>query len=145
MKIEGVRKLLRQLDDLPQEVQASLFVATSKTARLGVAKAKAVSPVVTGDLISKYSWHAMKTKDKVLGFINFHDGTKEAAIKFGAVNYGRKGQRVGAGTRLKNTVAKQGTTEGYAIREVVKAMIAERHKRQMQRALRKAIKDALNG
>ena len=144
MKITGVKRLLKQLDDLPVKTRDALATSTARTAKLGYAKAKAISPIVTGDLVGKYSWHMMQTKDRVLGFINFHDGTKEAAIKFGAVNYGRKIQRVGSGTRLRGSVSTSGITSGYGIRENVMIMLGDRHKRAVSRQLKKAIKEALS-
>lgn len=145
MKIENVKKLLNKLDKLPVATRDALATSTARTAKLGYIKAKAVSPVATGDLVSKYSWQMVKTDDKILGFINFHDGTREAAIKFGAVNYGRKIQRVGLGTRLKGSVSTSGITSGYGIRENVITMIASRHKRAVRRQLRKGIEGVMNG
>ena len=145
MRIEGVKRLLNQLDNLPVTTRDALATSVARTAKLGYVKAKAVSPVVTGDLVSKYSWNMVKTGDRILGFINLHDGTREAAIKFGVVNYGRKIQRVGLGTRLKGSVSTRGITAGYGIRENVITMIGDRHKRAVSRQIKKAIKEALNG
>lgn len=145
MKITGVKKLNSQLSRIPKKTQLSILATTKKTAKMGYTKAKAISPVKTGDLVSKYSWHAMVSGDNVYGFVNFHDGTREAAIKFGAVNYGRSGQRTGTGTRLRGTVSSAGITSGYGIRENVIIILGKRHKRSVQRQLRKAIEGAMNG
>jgi hypothetical protein len=126
MKVVGSKKLMRQMKDLPAETHASLKKSIERTVKYGSAKAKSIVPVDTGDLKSKIS-HKVHEKDgNIYGFVNFHDDTKDAAIKVGVVNYGRKG-----------------TTGGYGFIEFVKERIGDRHVRTVQRALNKAIKEAM--
>ena len=126
MKVMGAKKLRKQLQQMSVSTHEALLSSTQRTVALGVRKSKAIAPVDTGDLVSKFSGHTMSKDGNTFGFINFHDGTAEAAIKFGAVNYGRKG----AGG-------------GYHIRETIKLLISERHKRAVTRQINKAIKDAV--
>jgi len=143
VKVMGAKKLRKQLQQMSVTTHEALLSSTRRTVALGVRKAKAIAPVDTGDLVSKFSGHTMSKDGNTFGFINFHDGTASAAIKFGAVNYGRKGSRTSSGTRLKNSVASTGQTSGYHIRETIELIISERHKRAVTRSINKAIKDAV--
>jgi hypothetical protein len=143
MKVIGSKILIRQMKDLPAETHASLKKSIERTVKYGSAKAKSIVPVDTGDLKSKISHEVYEKNGEIYGFVNFHDDTKDAAIKVGAVNYGRQGSRTGSGTRVKGSVAKTGTTEGYDFIHFVKERIGDRHVRTVQRALNKAIKEAM--
>ena len=143
MKVLGAKKLMRQMKDLPIETHSSLKKSIERTVKFGAAKAKSIVPVDTGDLKSKISHRVHEKDGNIYGFVNFHDDTQNAAIKVGVVNYGRKGSRTSAGSRIKGSVAKTGTTGGYGFIEFVKERIGDRHVRTVQRALNKAIKEAM--
>lgn len=144
MKITGHKKLMRQLGDLPKETHKALEKSVSRTVNLGVRKAKAIVPVDSGELKEGINGYMHQKDGQIYGFVNFTDGTKEDAIKVGAVNYGRKNARSSAGTRLKAT-ASTGQTSGYQFIETVKLIIGDRHRRAVTRNINKAIKDAMNG
>lgn len=129
MRIEGVKKLLRQLDDLPQEVQDGLKKSIERTVKTGVNKGKALAPVLTGDFKNGINGN-VKSGDKgeIFGFINFYDGGFDEGLAASSINYGWG----------NSTIA-------YNVRAQVKAIVGPRHKRAMQRQIRKAIKEALNG
>ena len=129
MKVTGHKKLMRQLGDLPKETHKALEKSVSRTVNLGVRKAKAIVPVDRGELKEGINGHMHQKDGEIYGFVNFTDGTKEDAIKVGAVNYGRK----------------DGSTSGYQFIETVKLMIGDRHRRAVTRNINKAIKDAMNG
>lgn len=126
MKVVGHKKLIKQFKDLPNETHDALRKSLASTAKFGERKAKSIVPVKTGHLKSLINSKVHETTDAIYGFVNFHDGTAENAIKVGAVNYGRKG---GKG--------------GYHFIETVKTMIGERHKRAVVRHIDKALKDAM--
>jgi len=72
MKIEGVKKLLRQLDDLPVEVQEKLHKSLSRTVKSGVSKGRAIAPVLTGDFKSGINGNVeVRDRGEIFGFINF--------------------------------------------------------------------------
>ena len=129
MKVTGHKKLMRQLGDLPKETHKALEKSISRTVNLGVRKAKAIVPVDSGELKEGINGQIKEKDGQIFGFVNFNDGTKEDAIKVGAVNYGRK----------------DGSTSGYQFIETVKLMIGDRHRRAVTRNINKAIKDAMNG
>lgn len=143
MKIMGHKKLMRQFSDLPKETHEALKKSMISSAKLGVRKAKSIVPVDTGALRDGINWKFHESEKGLFSFINYHDDTKEDAIKVGAVNYGRRTGRVGTGTRLKGTVAQTGVTGGYYFIETVKIMLADRHKRAVKRNIDKAIKKAV--
>ncbi len=128
MKVTGHKKLMRQMKDLPKETHKALEKSVSRTVNLGVRKAKAIVPVESGDLKSGINGN-VKTKDgEIFGFINFYDGNADEGLAANAINYGWGNM-----------------TFGYQFRREVKSMLADRHKRTVQRNLNKAIKDAMNG
>lgn len=128
MKIKGVKKLLNQLSDLPDEAHASLKKSVESTVRQGVSKARAIAPDVTGDFKKGIDGNVEVTADRILGFINFYDGTADDGLAANAINYGWGNMDY-----------------GYHVRENTKMMIQQRHNRAVRRQLRKAIKGAMNG
>ena len=144
MRVTGHKKLMKQMKDLPKETHEALEKSIKRTVNAGVRKAKAIVPVNTGELRAGINGQIHRSDGEIFGFINFNDGTKEDAIKVGAVNYGRRNARSSVGTRLRSS-ASTGQTFGYAFIETVKIMIADRHKRTVTRNINKAIKDAMNG
>lgn len=128
MKIEGVKKLLNQLSDLPDEAHASLKKSVESTVRQGVSKARAIAPDVTGDFKKGIDGNVEVTADRILGFINFYDGTADDGLAANSINYGWGNMDY-----------------GYHVRENTKMMIQQRHNRAVRRQLRKAIEGAMNG
>ena len=75
MKVTGVKRLMKQLSDLPKEVQAGLEKSIDRTVNLGVSKAKALAPSVTGDFKNGINGHIEKKSDgAIFGFINLYEG-----------------------------------------------------------------------
>lgn len=128
MRIDGVRRLLRQIGDLPEEVHTKLVATVQKTVTLGVAKAKAVSPVDTGKFRGDINGQVVVKPDQVVGFINLYDGDVKDGLAASSINYGWGDM-----------------PRGFFVREQTKAAIAGRHKRAVKRVLKAAIKDAMNG
>lgn len=128
MKIENVKKLLNKLEDLPEEAHSSLKKSVERTVRQGVSKARAIAPDMTGDFKKGISGEVTVTPDRILGFINFYDGTDDDGLAANAINYGWGNMDY-----------------GYHVRENTKMMIQQRHNRAMRRQLRKAIEGVMNG
>jgi len=130
MRVDGAKKLMKQLDRIPDETIAAINESLEKTVRYGVTKAKSVVPVDEGTLKKTINGQTYQTKDGSYGFINFHNDTREGAIKTGVVNYGRKkGER--------------GTFEGYGFIEFVKRLVGPRHNRIIKRNIKKALEKAV--
>ncbi len=142
-RITGNKKLMKQISDLPEAATASLQKSMINSAKYGARKARSIVPVDTGDLRDGIEWNFHKGKQGIFAFVNFVDGTKERALKVGAVNYGRQTGRVGTGTRLRGTVASTGQTSGYHFIETVKLLIGKRHTRSVKRNLDKALKQVM--
>lgn len=132
MKIEGVKRLLRQLDNLPETTQLALVKSIDRTVKLGVTKAKAVAPVDEGDFKRGINGNTLQKPDRITGFINFYDGTAGEGLAANAINYGWT--RAGAGTGSPADTRKH-----------TMMLIGDRHKRAVSRQIKKAIKEALNG
>ena len=128
MKVTGQKKLMRQMKDLPKETHKALEKSIERTVNFGVRKARAIVPVNTGDLKNGINGKVKSKSGEIFGFINFYDGEFEEGLAANAINYG------------------WGNMEfGFNFRKEVKAMVASRHRRTVERALNKAMKDAMNG
>ena len=130
MRVDGAKKLMKQLDRIPDETIAAINESLEKTVRYGVTKAKSVVPVDEGTLKNTINGQTYQTKDGSYGFINFHNDTREGAIKTGVVNYGRKN-------------GERGTFEGYGFIEFVKRLVGPRHNRIIKRNIKKALEKAV--
>ena len=128
MRVTGHKKLMRQMKDLPKEAHKSLEKSVARTVNTGVRKAKAIVPVASGDLKSGINGNVEVNDGEIFGFINFYDGNADEGMAANAINYGWGDMKF-----------------GYQFRREVKSMLADRHKRTVQRNLNKAIKDAVNG
>lgn len=129
MKIEGVKKLLRQLDDLPVEVHEKLQKSVARTVKAGVNKGRAISPVLTGDFKSGINGNVeARDRGEIFGFINFYDGSADDGLAAASINYGWNNAPI-----------------AYHVRAQVKAIVGPRHKRAVERQIKKAIQEALNG
>ena len=128
MRVTGHKKLMRQMKDLPKEAHKSLEKSVARTVNTGVRKAKAIVPVASGDLKSGINGNVEVNDGEIFGFINFYDGNADEGMAANAINYGWGDMNF-----------------GYQFRREVKSMLADRHKRTVQRNLNKAIKDAMNG
>ena len=130
MRVDGAKKLMKQLDRIPDGTIAAINESLEKTVRYGVTKAKSVVPVDEGTLKKTINGQTYQTKDGSYGFINFHNDTREGAIKTGVVNYGRKN-------------GERGTFEGYGFIEFVKRLVGPRHNRIIKRNIKKALEKAV--
>ena len=129
MRVTGHKKLMKQFRDLPKDTHEALEKSIKRTVKAGASKARAIVPVLEGDLKSGISYETKQTQDAILGFVNFYDGSEADGIAANAINYGW-----GPGQRF-----------GYDFRATVAAIIADRHKRTVNRLINKAIKEAFNG
>lgn len=128
MKVTGHKKLMRQMKDLPAEAHKALEKSIERTVNAGVRKARSIVPVDSGDLKAGINGQVESRNGEIFGFINFYDGNDSEGLAANAINYGWGPNNF-----------------GYHFRREVKAMLADRHRRTVQRNLNKAIKDAMNG
>jgi hypothetical protein len=128
VKVTGQKKLMRQMKDLPKKTHKALEKSIGNTANFGARKARSIVPVASGDLKAGISSNVKSKSGEIFGFINFYDGDNDNGLAANSINYG------------------WGPMEfGYNFRREVKSMVADRHRRTVQRNLNKAIKDAMNG
>lgn len=129
MRIDGVKRLLRQIDDLPEETRKKLGDSVARTTKLGENKARAFAPDVSGDFKSGIGSEVLRKPDgSAVGFVNLYDGTADDGLAANAINYGWGNLKY-----------------GFHVRQVVVSLIADRHKRSVRRHIRMAIRGALNG
>ena len=126
MKITGVKRLLKQLDDLPDGAYSAVKKSVERSVALGVSKAKAIAPVDSGEFKSGINGNVITSPDRVVGFVNFYEGNPEDGLAANAINYGW-----GPSGHPSHT------------RKTTKTLIQARHKRAVSRQLKKAIKEAL--
>ena len=130
MRIEGVQRLFRQLDDLPDQAHDALKRSVERTVQYGVTKARAVAPDVTGEFKSGISGNVQvnSSNGDILGFINFYGGEDSDGVAANSINYGWGNMRY-----------------GFETRATVMLFVKQRHARAVSRQLKKAIKEAMNG
>lgn len=135
MRISGAKRLMRQLNSLHGKVHAGVQTSVEKTVKAGVTKAKAISPVRTGDFKRGINGDVvLKENNDIFGFINFYDADPmtehgfQEALAAATINYGWNNMPV-----------------AFNVRAQVKSIVGKRHKRAVSRQIKKAIKEALNG
>jgi hypothetical protein len=126
VRIEGVKRLFKQLDDLPSDAHDALRKSIERSVALGVSKAKAIAPIDSGDFKRGINGHVEVLPNYIIGFVNFYEGDPEEGLAASSINYGW-----GPSGNPSHT------------RSTTKSLIETRHKRAVKRQLRKAIEAAL--
>jgi hypothetical protein len=126
VKIEGVKRLFQQLDDLPDEAHAALKKSVERSVALGVSKAKSIAPIDSGDFKNGINGHVEVLPNHIIGFVNFYEGKEDDGLAANSINYGW-----GPSGNPSHT------------RATTKSLIEKRHGRAVKRQLRKAIEAAL--
>lgn len=128
MRVEGARKLRRQLSDLPVEVRDEVSKTIRRNTEAGARLARQLVPVASGELKSwiytKYNPGGMTAS------IEAAPDTKDAQIKARAVEFGRK-----QGLR--------GTTAPAPYMRIMQQHLGKRFRNSIKRAIKKAAKQAV--
>lgn len=130
MRVEGAKRLSRQLKDLPVEMRAEVSKTIRRNTESGARLARQLVPVDTGEL---KGWiHTKYDSGGMRGSIEAAPETKEAQIKARAVEFGRK-----KGNR--------GTTEPAPYMRIMQSHLGKRFRTSIKRAIKKAAKQAVSG
>lgn len=128
MRVEGARKLRRQLSDLPVEVRDEVSKTIRRNTEAGARLARQLVPVASGELkgwiYTKYNPGGMTAS------IEAAPDTKDAQIKARAVEFGRK-----QGLR--------GTTSPAPYMRIMQQHLGKRFRNSIKRAIKKAAKQAV--
>ena len=143
MRVTGGKKLGKQLRNLPDNVRSEVEKAIRRNTEAGARLARQLVPVDTGELkgwiFTKYD-----TQDGLRGSIEAAPPEKEAQIKARAVEFGRRNERVGTGTRTKNLAATGQTGEQPYMR-IMQKHLGKRFRNSIRAAIRKAVRSSMNG
>lgn len=131
MRVEGARKLQRQLKELPEDVRDEVAKVIRRNTEAGARMARQLVPVASGQL---KGWIHTKydTQDGFRGSVEAAPPTKEAQIKARAVEFGRK-----EGNR--------GVTNPSPYMRIMQSHLGKRFKNNIRNAIRKAARKATNG
>ena len=148
-KLNGVRKTLKDFESIEpkikQKIEKDVKAAADEIARV----ARILVPVASGQL---KGWINVKThfvKNARYAFVNFAPNNPADIIKALVVEYGRKGARVGSGSRVRSggarVAASTGSTEGAGYQRKATQYGATKYRRRISRSINKAVKEAMNG
>lgn len=132
MRLEGDKKLIRQLNDLPDAARERVRKAIAKSVDEGERLARTLAPDVTGETRSRIT--KALSEDGMWGIVIAANrkASKEIRDRQYAIEHGRK-----SGNR--------GVTYGYRFMKSTRLYLAKRFKGRIQRAIRQAAKDVTNG
>ena len=130
MRVEGAKRLSRQLKDLPVEVQAEVAKTIRRNTEAGARLARQLVPVDSGELrgwiFTKYNPGGLTAS------VEAAPDTAAAQKKARAVEFGRrKGNR--------------GTTEPAPYMRIMQSHLGKRFRNSIKRAIKKAAKQAVSG
>jgi hypothetical protein len=130
MRVEGAKRLSRQLKDLPVEVQAEVAKTIRRNTEAGARLARQLVPVDSGELrgwiFTKYN------PDGLTASVEAAPDTADAQKKARAVEFGRqKGNR--------------GTTSPAPYMRIMQSHLGKRFRTSIKRAIKKAAKQAVSG
>ena len=130
MRVEGARRLRRQLQQLPVEVEAEITKTIRRNTEAGARLARQLVPVDSGQL---KGWIFTKYDNGGLtGSIEAAPDTAEAQKKARAVEFGRqKGNR--------------GTTSPAPYMRIMQAHLGKRFRNTIRNAIKRAAKKAVSG
>lgn len=132
MRVEGDKKLIRQLKDLPEASKRNIRKAIKRNAQAGERVALTLAPDVTHE--TKGNIHVEYARDGMGAEISAirSDAPREDKDRAYSIEWGRK-----AGNR--------GVTEGYSFMWRTRQFLGKRFKNSIRRAIRKAAKEVTNG
>lgn len=129
MRVEGTRRLRRQLQDLPEEIKGEITKTIRRNTEAGARLARQLVPVASGEL---KGWIFTKYDNGGLtASIEAAPDTAEAQKKARAVEFGRqKGNR--------------GTTSPAPYMRIMQQHLGKRFRNNIKRAIKKAAKQAVS-
>ena len=131
MRVEGAKKLQRQLKELPEDVREEVAKVIRRNTESGARMARQLVPVASGQL-KGWIYTKYDTQDGLRGSVEAAPPTKEAQIKARAVEFGRtKGDR--------------GVTSPAPYMRIMQSHLGKRFKNSIRNAIRKAARKATNG
>lgn len=130
MRIDGAKGLLRQLGTLPDAIERNLIKSVRLNTEQAARLARVLVPVKSGDL--KAGIHTKYDEGGLVGSVEAAAPTKEAQTKANAVEFGRK-----KGNR--------GTTSPHPFIRPAQAAQAPKFRKSVKSAVRRGMKEAING
>jgi len=135
MRVEGGKRLSRQLKNLPVEVRSEVSKTIRRNTEAGARLARRLVPFDTGEL---KGWiHTKYDSGGMRGSIEAAPETKKAQTKARAVEFGRKNARTAWGTRTK-AIASTGQTAARPYMRIMQRLLGKRFRGSIKGAIRKA-------
>lgn len=131
MRVEGSRKLIRQMRELPRAQRDHIAKMQHKNGVEGVRVARTLAPNETGDLDGSIRYH-LEDGGMVCVIDAGHDD-KQSQIKAHAVEGGRDPE------------SKTGAMDAQPYIGPTRSYLGKKHKARIKRAVNKAAKEVFNG
>ncbi len=132
MKVTGSKKLIRQLDQLPDSARSHIRKAIRRNTEEGARVARTLAPELTGQtksqITTEYSTNGLRGEVVVIDS-NAPRAEKDRAY---SIEHGRK-------------KGDHGRTEGAQFVWTTRRYLAKKFRGRMKRAIKKAVKDVTNG
>jgi len=130
MRIDGARRLARQLENMPKAVKSNLKKAIRLNTEQAAKMARRMVPIKSGEL---KGWiYTQYEADGMIGSVEAAPPTKAAQIKAKAVEFGReKGER--------------GKTAAQPYIRLAQKLQAPKFQRSVRSAVRRGMKEAAGG
>lgn len=132
MKVVGAKKLGRQLDKMPDAVERQIVKSIKRNTEAAARLARNLVPVATGELKGWISTKYENRPNEYLGSVEAAPPERDAQIKASSVEFGRK-----KGNR--------GTTEAQPYIRLAQKLQGPKFKKSLKSAIRRGIKEAVNG
>jgi len=132
MKITGQKKLMRQMDKLPDAARQHIKKAIRLNTEEGARVARTLAPDVTGETVANITTEYSKGGMKGTVVVIANDAGQADKDRAYSIEHGRK-----RGDR--------GTTEGAHYVWTTRQYLAKKFKGRMKRAIKKAVKEVSNG
>tara|TARA_R100000951_G_scaffold73233_1_gene61607 strand:+ start:1618 stop:2016 length:399 start_codon:yes stop_codon:yes gene_type:complete len=132
MKVVGAKKLSRQFDKMPDAVERQIVKSIKRNTEAAARLARNLVPVATGELKGWIHTKYENRKNEYLGSVEAAPPERDAQIKASSVEFGRK-----KGNR--------GTTEAQPYIRLAQKLQGPKFKKSLKSAIRRGIKEAVNG
>ena len=132
MKVVGAKKLSRQLNKMPDAVERQIVKSIKRNTEAAARLARNLVPVATGELKGWISTKYENRPNEYLGSVEAAPPERVAQIKANSVEFGRKN-------------GDRGTTEAQPYIRLAQKLQGPKFKKSLKSAIRRGIKEAVNG
>jgi hypothetical protein len=132
MKVVGAKKLSRQLDKMPDAVKRQTVKSIKRNTEAAARLARNLVPVATGELKGWIYTKYENRPNEYFGSVEAAPPERDPQIKANSVEFGREN-------------GNRGTTEAQPYIRLAQKLQGPKFKKSLKSAIRRGIKEAVNG